>query len=117
MKTKLTFLSAACSLLLAIPLAAAGKANPANATAVRSAWPAETLSGKITMVDPVKNLVVVETADGVPFDMVLTPRTRIESGQQRVTIQDLSGDVNRNVSVRFVPERRGDVARSMEIGG
>jgi len=115
MKTKLSFLAGmASSLLLAIPLAAAN--GPAN-SATRNAWPAETLSGKITMVDPAQNLVVVQTPDGVPFDMVLTPRTLIDSGNQRVTMKDLSGDINQNVSVRFVPERRGDVARSIEIGG
>jgi hypothetical protein len=37
---------------------------------MRSAWPPETLSGKISMVDPDRKLVVVETPDGIPFDMV-----------------------------------------------
>ncbi|HTX34520.1 MAG TPA: hypothetical protein VME43_05845 [Bryobacteraceae bacterium] len=120
MKAKLSFLAgAACALLLAMPLAAANA--PVKATipnsADRTAWPPETLSGKITMVDPSQKLVVVQTSDGTPFDMMVTPKTRIESGNQAVSFQDLNGDMNKNVSVRFVPESRGDVARSINIGG
>jgi hypothetical protein len=29
----------------------------------------------------------------------------------------MTGDTNKTVSVKFIPERRGDVARSIEIGG
>lgn len=102
-----------------MPLAAADP--PVTATvphsADRSAWPPETLSGKITMVDPTQKLLVVRTSDGVSYDIVVTPGTRIESGSQAVTIQDLNADLNKTVSVRFTPERRGDVARSINIGG
>jgi hypothetical protein len=124
MKANLSFLaSTACALLLALPLAAAnGPATKANSpvtatTAMRTAWPSETLSGKITMVDPAQKLLVVQTSDGIPFDMLLTGRTRIRSGDQSVTLQDLSGDTNKTVSVKFTPERRGDVAQSINIGG
>jgi hypothetical protein len=57
----------ACALTMATPLAAgSGSAEKTNkdmtkTAAMRSAWPAETLSGKITMVDPAYKLVVVET--------------------------------------------------------
>jgi len=108
-------------LLLAAPVLATTKstAAPAKTTAVksavRSAWPPETLSGKIISVDPGQNLVVVQGPDGVPFDMVATARTRIRSGNEPVTLQDLSGYQNQNVSVRFIPERRGDVAESIRI--
>jgi len=120
MKTKLSFLAAAaCGLLLALPLAAASPA-PVTATtgnsATRTAWPPETLSGKITMVDPSQKLVVVQSG-GVPFDLMITPRTRIESGNQAVSMQGLNSDINQNVSVRFTPERRGDVASTINIGG
>ncbi|HTW95158.1 MAG TPA: hypothetical protein VMB03_13685 [Bryobacteraceae bacterium] len=98
--------AAACSLLLAIPMIAAP----------RTAWPAETLSGTISMIDPALNTVVVQTSGGVPFDMVVTRNTRIESGNQTLTLQDLQQDTNRTVSVRFVPERRGDVARTIQLG-
>jgi hypothetical protein len=111
----------ASTLLLAVSLVAANgpatKPNQNTATIERKAWPAETLAGKIMMVDPNQNLVVVETPDGVPFDILITPRTRINSTGQRVTLNNLSQDVNQNVSVKFVPEGRGDIARSIQING
>ena len=32
-----------------------------------------------------------------------------------MTLADLQADTSRNVSVRFVPQRRGDVARSIQV--
>ena len=70
MRVKASILAAtACALWPAIPMAAA----------MRSAWPSETLSGKIAMVEPDRNLVVVKTSSGVPFDIVVSAKTRIES--------------------------------------
>jgi hypothetical protein len=83
----------------------------------RSAWPAETLSGTIEMVDPGQKLVVVEGPYKALFDMVVTPETRIKAGHRVLRIDDLSRYQNQPVSIRFVPERRGDVAQSMEISG
>ncbi|HTS25745.1 MAG TPA: hypothetical protein VMH81_07715 [Bryobacteraceae bacterium] len=115
---------AACALFLAIPMTAATKApakNPEKATqpaqSMQTAWPPETLSGKIVSVDPAQRLVIVQTADGVPFDMVINRSTRIESGSQKLTLDQLKSDTNRNVSVRFIPERSGDVARSIQLAG
>ena len=114
----------ACAALLAIPLIAGQKAVPAsnsgkvNSTqAERSAWPPETLTGKITMVDPAEHLVVVQDADGVPFDMVVTHATQIRSGNQRLNLGSLTPDAQKTVTLRFVPERRGDVARSIQLNG
>ena len=114
-----------CALVLAIPVAAANPPGakssnkPAHSAATKVAakrmWPAETLTGKITMVDPGNKLVVVKAADGVLFDMMVTPRTRIRSGSQPVTMKDLTQDLNKNASIKFIPERRGDVARSIHI--
>jgi hypothetical protein len=113
-----------CALLLAIPLTAANKPAAAKmkksgttTVAMRSAWPPETLSGKIAMVDPNRKLAVVKTPDGVTYDMVVTAKTRIESGAQAVALKDLTLDLNKPVSVKFTPERRGDVARSIRIAG
>lgn len=116
---------AAGVLCAAIPLAAANgpavnktkAGNTASAAVKRSAWAPETLSAKIAAVDPQHNRVVVETADQVTYDIMVTARTRIKSGNQVLTLNDLSQDKNRNVSVNFTPERRGDVAKSIEIGG
>jgi len=127
MRGKLSILaSAACALLLAIPATAsnvsAAKTNKkttqkvTTTAAMRSAWPPETLSGKIAMVDPAKKLMVVETPNGVPFDMVVTSKTRIKSGEQSLTLKDLARDKTQTVSVKYVPDRRGDIARSIRIG-
>ena len=99
---------AAGALLFSLPAISAATAP------IRKSWPAETLNGKITMVNPVQKLVVVQ-AGGVPFDMVVKPSTRIDQGTQKIDLQMLAQDVNRPVSIRFVPERSGDVARSIEV--
>lgn len=104
----------AFSVLLALPLAAATKSSTTKAK--QQAWPAENLTGTIESVDPVQHLVIVK-ADGVPYDMVIGQSTRIKSGDQNLKLGDLSSDVNKSVSVRFVPEARGDVARSIQLQG
>ena len=101
------------ALLLVMP--AAAKQQPANTAtthnaAMLSAWPPENLSGTITMADPQKDLVVVKGPDGVPFDMTIKPRTSIRSGNRKVSRKELEQFRDKQVSVRFVPERRGDVA-------
>jgi hypothetical protein len=113
-----------CAILLAIPAAAADKPAalsvkpaPSHSTPMRRGWAPETISGKISMVDVDEKLVVVEDASGVPFDMVITPRTHIESGDQALPFKDLTEYRNKSVSIRFVPERRGDVAESIRISG
>ena len=116
--------AAACSLLLTYPLAAADQGRPKSsekathtAQSHPSAWPPETLSGTIMTVDPAQHLVIIRGADGVPYDMVVHRSTRIESGSQKLTLDQLTSDTNKNVSVRFVPERSGDVARTIQITG
>jgi len=113
----------ACALGVAIPLPAANKPagemkkNEATTASVRSAWRPEKLFGKIAMVDPNLKLAVVETPDGVLYDMVVTAKTRIKSGAQAITLKDLTQDLNKAVLVQFTPERRGDVAKSIQITG
>jgi hypothetical protein len=123
MKTKLSILATTMCALLVIPLTAATvpaaktNKNIEKSASLPSAWAPETLSGTILTVDPNKNLVVVKTSDGVPFDMDITAKTRIKSGDRTMALKDLTQDVNKQVSVNFVPERRGDVARTIRIGG
>jgi hypothetical protein len=110
MRVELSKLAATvCALLLAIPLTAANKPAAAKmkksgttTVAMRSAWPPERLSGKIAMVD---------------FNRKLAVKTRIKSGAQAVALKDLTLDLNKPVSVKFTPERRGDMARSIRIAG
>jgi hypothetical protein len=118
---KLALAGAACALLFVMPSAAADHTAPQQKNAIktqamRAAWPPETLSGKIAMVDPSQRLLVI-TNDGVPFDLVITPRTHIRSGDRTLSLKDLKQYQNGNVSLKFVPERRGDVAESIHVNG
>ncbi|HEY7392306.1 MAG TPA: hypothetical protein VH640_27555 [Bryobacteraceae bacterium] len=114
---------AACSLLLAVPMLAA--AMPAkNSTApshtvqaVRSVWPPETLTGTILQVVPAERLVIVAGPAGVPFDMVVNRSTRIEAGNQRLTLDQVRSKLTDRVNVRFVPEGSGDIAQTIQIMG
>jgi hypothetical protein len=40
-----------------------------------------------------------------------------KSGDRAITLQDLQKDVNQGVSIKFVPERRGDIARTIQLNG
>ena len=119
--TMLMTAGAACA-LLAIPASAVNKPTTettramAKSAAVPSAWPPETISGKITMVVPDRKLMVVVSPDGVPYDVVVNGATRIKSGSRSVTLQGLEQYQNKNVTIKFIPERRGDVAESIRIG-
>ncbi len=125
MKTMWSSLSlVVCLFMLTVSATAAekSKAEPAgaNATAAkteRTAWPPETLAGKIMMVVPAKDLVIVRGPDGVPFDLRVTAATHIESGDHKIALKDLNQDTKKTVSVRYVPERAGDIARTIQVTG
>jgi hypothetical protein len=111
-KTLLAMLGAsACALMLAVPMVAAQQ----KANAPRSAWAPENLTGRIDLVDPALHVVVVKGPGGVPFDIDVTQATRIQSGGQSMKLQDLARDTGKQVSVRFTPARRGDVAESIQV--
>jgi hypothetical protein len=118
----ITLVAVAWMALLTVPADAADQKSAAqtqktSAKIASSAWPAESLSGTIVTVDPAKRLVIVKDASGVPFDMVVNRSTRIMSGNRELKLGDLTSDANRKASVKFVPERGGDVARSIQITG
>lgn len=98
------------ALLMAAPTQTAKSATSHNA------WPAENLSGKILAVDENGKLLIVEGADKIPFDIRVTPKTSVRSQNQKVAANDLSQYLNRNATVRMIPESRGDVAASIQIG-
>jgi hypothetical protein len=104
-----------------LPAFAASNNSAAKTTnrhnAIRTTWAPQTVSGTIAMVDPARKLVVVQTASGVPFDLDVSRQTRIENGKQRVSLDGLIQDVNQNVTVKLIPERRGDVAQWIRVGG
>lgn len=111
-----------CTLLVSVSLTATEKSSPTvhktTATAaktVRSIWPPETLNGKIIMVDPDQHLVVVKSAEGVPFDVRFTKSTLIRSGDQRLKPETIKTATDKKVSVKFRPERSGNIAMSIQI--
>lgn len=97
----------------------AGASSPAAAQAAKGATlgPAETLSGKIAIVDTAQKLLVVEGARGVTYSFVLRAGTRITSGGQRVKLDELPAHKGKQASVKFVPTRRGNLAQTVEITG
>lgn len=125
MKTMWSSLSpVVCAFMLTAAVTATEKSKaevPATkalaAKTERTAWPPETLAGKIMMVVPAKDLVIVQGPDGVPFDLRVTPTTHIESGDHKIALKDLNQDTQKAVSVRYVPERAGDIARNIKVTG
>jgi hypothetical protein len=69
------------------------------------------------MVVANRDLVIVQGPDKVPFDLRVTPSTRIRSGNKSLKLQDLTSDQSKPVSVTFVPTGSGDVARIIRITG
>ncbi|MGA7238933.1 MAG: hypothetical protein WBY44_24840 [Bryobacteraceae bacterium] len=114
--------TAALALVLASPSIAADKPTAkTNQTAMKSsashgAWASQQLSGTLMIVDADKKLVVIQTSDGVPYDLDITRATRIKNGDQTISLRDLNQDINKNVFVKLVPERHGDIATSIHIG-
>ncbi len=114
--------TALCILVLLVPVFAAKKQSgttgnqsvePGKMT--HGAWPAETLNGKIVSVVPADKLVIVQDANGVPFDMRVTRSTRMEAGKQRIKLDGLQADTGKSVSVKFKPERSGDIAQAIQV--
>jgi hypothetical protein len=91
--------------------------TPATASSAHQAtaqrWPAENVKGTVSMVDPKMDLVVVRDSSGVPFDFTVRPSTKIDAGTQREELSKLTPQ--ESVSVHFVPESRGDIARTIQV--
>jgi len=75
---------------------------------------AETLSGTIANVDLKHKLLVVRSST-VTYNFVVGPSTRILAGQRRIKLAELATEANKPASVRFVPTRHGNLARSIDI--
>lgn len=90
-------------------------AHPKSAAARGVLGPAETLNGKIVMVDPKSNLAVIKNAQGTTFDLVATKAAHLQSADRTVHLNDLNADINKPLSVTFIPERSGDIARLIKL--
>jgi len=76
---------------------------------------AETLSGTISMVSADQKLLVVD-AGGVAYDFRVSGTTGITShGHPLLTGGKLEGLTGKQVSIKFVATRTGDVAKSIEV--
>lgn len=91
--------------------APANTSNEHQAAADR--WAAQNLKGTISMVDPKMDLVVVRDSSGVPFDIKVARSTRIDAGAKQEELSQLAP--NQSVSVHFIPESRGDIARTIQV--
>lgn len=116
----------ACVALLMVPAVAATQnssteahktTRTAVAKGVPNAWPAESLTGTIMSVDPQNRMMVIKDSSGVPFDIMVNHGTLIKAGNREVKLGDLSSDVNKQAAIRFVPERKGDVAETIHTNG
>lgn len=108
-------LSLSLALVLAPTVAAQEEAKEGKAAPAGALAPAQTLSGTIMMVDASKKILVVKGSGGVPYNFVLSPSTRITAGKERLKIADLASRTDKQVTVRFLPTRRGNLARSVEV--
>jgi ABC-type amino acid transport substrate-binding protein len=77
---------------------------------------AETISGTLRMVAADKKIVVLTDSAGTPFDFKVTGVTRIKVAGKKAKLDELASQTNKAASVKFLPTRSGNVARSIEIG-
>lgn len=115
------------ALLLAVALVMLGGIQTASAqtaasqqseTAPRFTWKSvkpETIQGTISMIVADQKVVVVTAEGGVPYDITITGKTKIEIGGTRSTFDDLAAQVQKQATVTFVARRHGDVAQSITV--
>jgi len=108
------------ALLLGVQTASAQKTkSPQTATStVRTNWDSyrpETIQGEISLIEVDQKLVIVEVSGGVPYDITVTPKTRIEINGISSTFDDLVGQTQKQATVTFVARPNGDVAQSISV--
>jgi hypothetical protein len=97
--------------------AASGAAQQKVTGQGKSLAPKETLTGTISMVDKTQDLVVVTGSNGVPYNFRVTRSTRITISGNKAGIDELANQLNKQISVEFIPKTGGNFASSMEVGG
>ena len=75
----------------------------------------ETITGRITMVNPEQKLVVIETSSEVPYDLKVPPETLIRYGNRVLPLTEMSPYQGLNATVRFEAHHRGGVAELIQI--
>jgi hypothetical protein len=87
-----------------------------NVVSQKPLGPAEVLSGTIALLDTQQKLLAIRTSAGVTYSFSITPSTRIMSGSQRIDLAQLAASEHKPATVKFVPTRNGNVAKSIDIG-
>ena len=110
-----------CALLLGIVTASAQlSGSQQSETVVRATWSSykpETIEGTISMIVSEQKMVVVTSSEGVPYNFVVTNKTKIEIGGMTSSFADLSGQTQKHATVTFVPRRNGNMAQSISVSG
>lgn len=91
------------------------KASKTKQTAGLGFGTPESLSGTVQMVVAGQNLLVVKGPNGVPYDLKVTPKTLVVVNEKRGTIESLSDQIGKAVTIAFVPQRDGDFATRVEV--
>lgn len=96
---------------------AAGASQEAEKSApapkAKAAAKSETISGTVTTVS--KELLILTSSNGIPYNFKLTRGTRIKVGGQKAKADDLAAQTGKQASVEFLPLRTGNMARSIEV--
>ncbi len=120
MKKIALLLTITSALLLGIQTASAQKSESKGpgTNVVQATWgsyKAETLEGTLSMVVAEQKLVVVTSSEGVPYDFVVTKKTKIDIGGTPSSFDELSGQTHRQATVTFLPRRNGNMAQSISV--
>lgn len=95
----------------------ARKAGTENLTAKYAAG-VQSLSGTVAMVEAQQKVVVVTDSNGTPFNFMVGKGTKIEVNGKKGTLDDLGGQSNQQVSVKYRDRLdKGLTAVSIEVGG
>lgn len=120
MKKLVLLLIVPFALLCGVQTASAQKTkSPRRATStVLAEWNSykpETIEGTISMIEVDQKLIIVEASGGVPFDLTVTPKTKIEINGTSATFDQLVEQTQKQATVTFVARPNGDVAQSISV--
>lgn len=94
----------------------AKKAGGENLTAKYAAG-VQSVSGTLSIVDATQKVIVVTDSDGTPFNFTVGKGAKIEVSGKKGTLDDLSGQTNQQVSVKYRDHLdKGLTAVSVSVG-
>ena len=119
MKNLALFLIVSFTVLGAVQVASAKENTNSKSENTRmSMWDSfkpETLMGKISIIEPGKKAVFLSAANGVSYQFLVTPKTRIQVAGAKTTIAQLADQANEHATVVFVARPQGDFAHSITV--